>query len=200
MKIKSIKVGLYQTNCYILEFEDHNILIDPGSRPQKILAHLHDKKVSAILLTHGHFDHIGAVDDLYEVYKCAIYIHHQDALMIKNASLNCSYKYNITVNSPTIIVKEGQIDVNGVTFTVYHTPGHTKGSVCYQIDDKLFTGDTIFKNSVGRTDLPTGNASDLKHSLSFIKTLSEDIMLYPGHDDKTSIKEEIINNIFLKRA
>ena len=198
MKIQTIKVGVYRTNCYLISENDHVIVIDPGSRASKILAEIENLSVDAILLTHGHLDHIGAVDEIVKAKQCPVYCHTDEVAMLTDPILNCSKNNKITANSKVITINEGRIFVGYFIIDVLHTPGHTSGSVIYQIKDYLFTGDTLFKNSVGRTDLPTGSANQLKHSLQLFKSLDDGLKIYPGHEECTDLKTELINNPFLR--
>lgn len=198
MKILTIKVGVYRTNCYLVIEKDHVIIVDPGSRATKILSAIEDLSVDAILLTHGHLDHIGAVDEIVKAKKCPVYCHKDDVEMLTDPLLNCSKHNNIKATSKVIAIDEGKLVIGDYVIDVFHTPGHTGGSVVYQLQDCLFTGDTLFKDSVGRTDLPTGNASQLKHSLQLFKTLDDSLKVYPGHEDNTTIKTELVNNPFLR--
>lgn len=200
MKIQTIKVGVYRTNCYLVIENDHVIIIDPGSRATKILTEIEGLKVDAILLTHGHLDHIGAVDEIVKVKHCPVYCHIYDKEMLTDPLLNCSKNNNITATSKVIAIDEGRLIIGNYVIDVFHTPGHTNGSVVYQIQDCLFTGDTLFKNSVGRTDLPTGSAKQLKQSLQLIITLDDNLKVYPGHEEKTTIKTELVNNPFLNKT
>ncbi|MEA5026395.1 MAG: MBL fold metallo-hydrolase [Erysipelotrichaceae bacterium] len=197
MQVESLKVGVYRTNCYILRKNDHVLVIDPGFRSDKICAAIGDDRISAVLLTHGHLDHIGAVDELIRKKPSPVYVSIHDADMLRDPYLNCSNQNNIRVTSPVIQIAEGKLVIEDFEIMVFETPGHTAGSLTFLIDNKLFTGDTLFKESVGRTDLPTGNARDLKQSLQLFHSFPDDYTIYPGHDEISSLKHELISNPYL---
>ncbi|MDD2591352.1 MAG: MBL fold metallo-hydrolase [Erysipelotrichaceae bacterium] len=197
LTVKSLKVGVYRTNCYILYNKNKVLLIDPGSRASKIIDHIKESEVIGILLTHGHLDHIGAVDEIVKTYHCPVYCHKDDVAMLTDTTLNCSYRNNITAYSKVIALSEGKFMIDDILIEAMHTPGHTKGSTIYRIDDFLFTGDTLFKLSVGRTDLPTGDDRLLKNSLKMIKNLDPNLKIYPGHDESTTLRFELENNPYL---
>lgn len=170
MKIDTIVVGDYQTNCYILTINDNCIIIDPGSEYLKIKEKISNKNLIAILITHRHFDHIGALKDLINEYNVPIY----------------EYKN----------LEEKQYKIGDFLFKVIYTKGHTNDSVTYyfEIDKIMFTGDFLFENSIGRTDLDTGNYNDMITSIEFLKKYDDDIVIYPGHGNKTNLGIEKINN------
>lgn len=199
MKVTRLICGTFATNTYLLEIEDSCLLIDPACKIDKLLPYLDNKKVLAVLLTHGHFDHIKTCDDLYHNYHCPIYLNKLDLELTKdNTQGRCFGLMNVpTISVPTLDIKEGNMNIGSFNFEVIYTPGHTEGSVCYKFKDCIFTGDTLFKGSVGRTDLKGGNNSKLKNSLRIFKDM-EDLTVYPGHDEITTIKDEQINNFYLQ--
>ena len=187
MKITSIQVGPIMTNCYILCDEEAKVcaVIDPGDEPERIRKAADGRTIAAILLTHGHFDHIGAVRALMTP-ETELVIHVQDAPMLSNPQENASFLMGAPVTAPeaTKLVHEGDtVTAAGLTFTVLHTPGHTAGSVCYQIGEKLFTGDTLFRFGCGRTDLPTGSSEQMQASLARVVPMARNLEIYPGHGD-----------------
>ena len=211
MRIDELTVGPVQTRCYVLGKEDGQecIVIDPGDEAKRIRKATGDRKIAAILLTHGHFDHIGAVRELFnsefriqnsELSTAAgrkelsttelsnsprIVIHELDAPMLSNPVLNASMGLmgqQITAPEATDLVREGdELDLAGLKVKVLHTPGHTPGSVCYEIEGELFTGDTIFEYGWGRTDLPGGNESDMVASLRRLSSLVRTMPMHAGH-------------------
>lgn len=198
LTIQTIKVGIYETNCYLLRINHDLIIIDPGAKPEKIRANIKDDdKLIAILLTHGHYDHIGALNALYDAYKCPVYIHEADKELLLDPRLNYSlpkaYSSKIeTLDFPNIL------DIGEFHFNTIHSPGHTAGCMLLFIDQYMFSGDVLFKGDVGRTDLFTSNNRDMQRSLQYIKTLSIDYIVFPGHEDKTSLFAEFKTNIHLK--
>lgn len=185
MHIETITVGLLSTNCYALWQEDREdcVIIDPGAGAEKIRRRLDGRKISAILLTHGHFDHIGAVEKLLDP-GCELIIHQDDAPCLSDGRLNASWmiRMNMTAPAPARTVAEGDtVEAAGITFRVLHTPGHTRGSVCYEAGNALFTGDTVFHMGCGRTDLPGGDEDAMQDSLARLAPMLRDHTIYPGH-------------------
>ena len=199
MKIYAIQVGEIYTNCYLILNEDTReiIIVDPGDDAESIsekIRELEGRPV-AVFLTHGHYDHILAVNDLREAYPAIeVYIGEKDAAMLKDDSLNCTCYGTRILVEPDHLVREGTvIDLAGFHCTVMRTPGHTAGSVCYYYEDQhvLFAGDTLFYRSYGRTDLPTGSNREMVTSLVRLLTeLPEDVTVLCGHDRSTTIGYE----------
>ena len=187
MLIKTLPVGQLETNCYVVTDENALVcaVIDPGDEPERIRKAADGRTIAAILLTHGHFDHIGAVRALMTP-ETELVVHAQDAPMLSNPQENASFLMGAPVTAPeaTKLVHEGDtVTAAGLTFTVLHTPGHTAGSVCYQIGEKLFTGDTLFRFGCGRTDLPTGSSEQMQASLARVVPMARNLEIYPGHGD-----------------
>ena len=191
MKIEKIKLEHeIFANCYLVidELSGEAAVIDPGFYAECLPAALKEHegiKVKYILLTHGHFDHIGAVRALMTP-ETELVVHAQDAPMLSNPQENASFLMGAPVTAPeaTKLVHEGDtVTAAGLTFTVLHTPGHTAGSVCYQIGEKLFTGDTLFRFGCGRTDLPTGSSEQMQASLARVVPMARNLEIYPGHGD-----------------
>ena len=186
MQIKEITVGIVGTSCYILSQEGRNdcLVIDPGAEADRVRKAAGGKHIAAILLTHGHFDHIGAVGALTEE-DTRVLVHEKDARMLPDPSLNASLALlDRPVTAPEATDKLGDGDVltlAGLDVQVLHTPGHTPGSVCYLIGDHLFTGDTLFEHGWVRTDLPGGNEHDLFASLRRLIPLARKYPIHPGH-------------------
>lgn len=194
------------SNIYLIEKDTNCIVVDPGSKKDNLLDYLnsHNLTVVAILLTHGHFDHIGGVDKLVEKYHCPVYIGFNDEFFLQDPHLNCSrYASNqeMVLNTRPTTVSEGEIlNLLEENIQVIETPFHTDGSVCYYLKDSnvIFTGDTLFKNTVGRDDLPTSNPRKRKSSLNKLISLPEETKIYPGHGGFSTIKQEKALNPFVK--
>ncbi len=196
-------VGPVQTNCYIVNKEGSSscIVIDPGEEAEKIAAYIGKKglKNEGILLTHGHFDHITGISGLLSLVGGKVYAYETERELMMDPRQNGSVMmgYELAME-PEHLLRDGQVlNIAGMDFKVIHTPGHTKGSCCfYSEEDKiLFSGDTIFMESVGRTDFPTGNARELMDSVrNKVLSLPPDVMIYPGHGPETDVAYEMANN------
>ncbi|NLO90255.1 MAG: MBL fold metallo-hydrolase [Clostridia bacterium] len=209
MKIKTIIVGKLHTNCYIFFDPEtrEGAVIDPGSQGDKILDYIDQSKIKVkyIINTHGHYDHIGADLFLKEKLGAEILIHGKDAAMLKDPMLNLSFYDDVSEIGgivPDRLLKEGDtISVGNISFKVLHTPGHTPGSICLLSQREIFTGDTLFECSVGRTDLPGGSFKQLKDSLkNKILNLPDHLIVYPGHGPSTTMEHEKKLNPYLKQV
>lgn len=187
MNIISLNLPPIGTNCYIVGDEKHAAVIDPASSADEIVraAEKNGLIIKAILLTHGHFDHIGTVDELSSLVGDDVYVHALDKPMLSDGYLNASrlfYGDDRVQNADAKAVADGDtITVGTLEFYVMHTPGHTAGSVCYFCSDAVFTGDTMFIGGCGRTDLPTGDSVALERSLAALKEKIAGKTIYPGH-------------------
>jgi len=186
-------VGKMAVNAYILwdSKQKDAIVIDPGAEPDAIRLALRGKNLKAILLTHGHVDHIGAVSALRE-NGVPVYIHKKDADMLTNPNLSLAAMFGKpeSQGEADFDLAEGVLGLCGLTISMLHTPGHTPGSVCFLVDNVLFSGDTLFEGGVGRTDLPGGDDSALKASVSRLIHLDPDIIVCPGHGLPTTVRAE----------
>lgn len=194
----TIQVGSFEVNCSILFDGDKAFVVDPGFEGERIIGELEKRglKPAAILLTHAHFDHIGAVNALQAKWpELTVYVHPEDAVMFGHP-LNRMEPYYPAVTQPAN-VRDAREFTNAA---VIETPGHTRGGVCYHFaDDKLLlSGDTLFAGSVGRTDFPGGSMPTLLDSLAKLMTLPDDTRVVPGHGLETSIGDERAGNPFLQ--
>lgn len=186
MKIDELRVGPVATRCYILypESGDQCLVIDPGDEAERIRERVGRKRIAGILLTHGHFDHIGGVKSLWKE-GTRLVIHELDAPMLTDPSLNAGLSLlglRITAPEATDLVREGSVlELAGLKVSVLHTPGHTRGSVCYLIEGHLFTGDTMFDHGWGRTDLPGGDEHQMFASLRRLIPLAKQYPMHAGH-------------------
>lgn len=174
MEVRKIKVGYLQTNCYILIEQGSCLIIDPGDQYYSIESQIGHNQILGVLITHRHPDHIGALEQIQKTYNPKIF-----------------EKNNLT---------EGKYEIGPFRFEVINTPGHTSDSITFFFYDYnfMFTGDFLFKNSIGRTDMPTGNMDQMKESLEKIKEYSDRIRIYPGHGDTTNLGDEKQDNPFLR--
>ena len=201
MKIKTFTSGIFQVNSYLLLIENEAVIIDP-SESEKILNEIKDYKVKYIILTHGHIDHILAVNEIKEKTNAKVAIHKDELNLLNNENENMAISFNLKLKqiTPDILLKDNQIlEIGNKKLKIIHTPGHTQGSISILIDNILFSGDTLFEYSIGRTDLPTGNLDQESDSIKTrLLTLPKDTIVYPGHGEKTTLKQEKENNPFLK--
>ena len=195
LNIKHLALGAYQTNCYLVweEMSPTCAVIDPGYDPDTVLAEAKKlgKEIAAILLTHGHFDHVGGVREIAAETGCRVYLCDADLAMPPQMTAGPLYY--------TDFYGEGSfVEEAGLSFKVLHTPGHTPGSVCLQCENALFSGDTLFWGSCGRTDLPGGSWATIRVSLKRLADLSGDFDVYPGHGDATTLSFERKMNPYMQ--
>ncbi len=206
LEVKQLTVGMVGTNCYVAAnaATKEAVIIDPGDEAKRIdrLIKENSYQPQAILLTHGHFDHVMAVDELSSEYGLKVYAHELEKETLEDPELNVSGMIGKTMSfHATDYVRDGEhLNLAGYTFQVLLTPGHTKGGVCYYLASEhvLFSGDTLFAGSVGRTDFPGGSMSTLVNSIrEKLLTLPDETIVYPGHVETTTIGAERTGNMFL---
>ena len=206
MRMARMTVGALATNCYIVSDETTGraFIVDPGGDAKRIMDIVEELhlKVEAILLTHGHFDHMMAVDQLREKFGCKVYLSKEEEELIKDPQQNVSAMFGRPIaTSADEFVEDGQqLQIAGFQIEVLATPGLTKGGVCYYLKEQeiAFSGDTIFEGSVGRSDFPGGSASELIRSIKDkLCVLPDDTQLFPGHGDSTVVSYEKQYNPFL---
>ncbi|MDO4926943.1 MAG: MBL fold metallo-hydrolase [Turicibacter sp.] len=207
MKVYPLVLGSVQTACYIISNEKKAVVVDPAANANQIIQYLGTKKLEleAVLLTHGHFDHIGAVNELVAKYQVPIYAHKKEKEYFENPDVNLSpmiyerlvlnkdFEYRFISDQEVIECLETKVKA-------FHVPGHTTGSICYyfESEDIVFTGDTLFKHSIGRTDFIYGNHDQLiKGIRGKLLSLPGHTLVYPGHGECTTIGEESKHNPFL---
>ena len=212
MKINHYVVGPVQTNCYVVINKENKecLIIDSGASAKQLAELIRKDELTpvAVLLTHGHFDHAGGAEDLAKEFDIKIYAHEAERDTLGNPQKNVSWMVGASESywADVYVKDEEVITLAGFDIKVLHTPGHTEGGCCYYVaeDDVVFTGDTLFAQSVGRTDFPGGSMSQIVRSvqekllsLNEAGNLETDIMVYPGHGDPTTIETERMNNPYL---
>ena len=206
LKVEQYVVGPVQTNCYFAINDDTKevLVIDPGASADQLAKKIRQEKLIpiAILLTHGHFDHAGGAEELAKHFDIKIYAEEHEKETLDTPSLNLSGWEGVqkTYHADVFLKNEQEIDLAGFHIRVFHTPGHTEGGTCYYIESigVLFSGDTLFCESVGRTDFPGGSMSDIVHSIKDkLMVLPDDTKVYTGHGEGTSIGYERVHNPFI---
>lgn len=212
IRIKHYVVGPVQTNCYMVINDETKecFVIDPGASAKQLAEKIKQDELIpvAVLLTHGHFDHAGAAEEFAKIFDIKIYAHEAEKDTLQDANKNVSWMVGASESySADIYLKDEQeFELAGLLLRVLHTPGHTEGGCCYYIPEEalVFTGDTLFAQSVGRTDFPGGSMSQIVRSiqeklmpLNKAGDIENDIMVYPGHNESTTIETERMNNPYL---
>ncbi len=198
MKITCFSLGQMRANCYLLIRGNNCLIIDPGDEADFILEQLQKQKLTplGIVATHGHFDHLMAVGEIQASFKIPLFISQKDLFLLKH--LSDTAKYFLGYDPSVLPVKNieylenGKLKILNFKFEIIGTPGHTPGScsLYFKNEEVLFTGDTLFKQGIGRYDFSYSSKIDLKTSLKTILSLPKKIVVYPGHGDKTTIKDE----------
>ncbi len=206
LTLKKLVLGMVQTNCYIVSNNENKeaIVFDPAENADRIEQYLkaNDLVCKGILLTHGHFDHILAATELAAVTMAPIHAHEAEVRLLEDPHMNASAQIRRECSLlPEVLLRDGQsLQLAGFTLKVIHTPGHTAGGACYYFPGHgiLISGDTLFLESIGRTDLPTGNSKQLVASINDkLMNLEDQVKVYPGHGDPTTIGYERENNVYL---
>jgi glyoxylase-like metal-dependent hydrolase (beta-lactamase superfamily II) len=207
MNIKTLQLGELKANCYIAVTAPHQcVAIDVGGSPRLLIEYLkmNSLKLTKILLTHGHFDHTAGVEEVRQATGAEVFIHETDSPMLESSALSLHSMISIMPFKPVMkyeIVRDGCILHDGdYTFRVLHTPGHSHGSVCYICDEErvIFSGDTLFCCSVGRTDFPGSDPHYMMQSLQTLNELEGNYKVYPGHNEFTDLDYERRNNPYMK--
>ena len=203
VKVHTLVLGPLQTNCYVVWAEGSSscVVVDPAHSAEQILAFAARQglQIAGILLTHGHFDHVGAVEDLREATSCGLWMHNGDYQMRRDPMNDYLYPLHDQDLGEITFCEDGdKISAPGLTFTVLHTPGHSRGSVCYRVEDVLLSGDTLFAGGCGRTDLPGGDWSTILVSLADLSELEDSLRVYPGHGESTTLAREKRYNPYMR--
>ncbi len=198
MKIEPYRVGQMQTNCYFLIIDDRCLIIDPADEASFILEEVVRRKLKLVglLATHGHFDHVMAAGEIQFTYSVPLYIHKNDQFLLNRINDTAEYflgfnPYSLPVKE-TIYTDDHKIKIADYDFQIIYTPGHTPGSCCFYFEEEnsLFTGDTLFKEGIGRYDFSYSDFEDLQRSLKKLFKLPKDTIVYPGHGEQTTIGHE----------
>jgi glyoxylase-like metal-dependent hydrolase (beta-lactamase superfamily II) len=205
LRIQTLVTGVFQENCFILwdDTGSECLLIDPGDDAEKISASIQSLGLSplGILNTHGHIDHIGAVNDLKKEFEIPFYLPVGEKAILELYETTALYFGLKPREKPEVdfwLENESKLTLGPFSFQVYFTPGHTPGGQCYKIENHLFSGDTLFKRSVGRTDLPGGDWNTLEQSLKMlVSEIPEDTLIHSGHGPDTTMARERVENPFL---
>ncbi len=202
MFLQAFSDNPYATNCWLLAAEGREdaVVIDPGFFPDRVLELLRaaDKRPVAVLATHGHYDHVGAASEVCGT-DIPLYIHKDDELALSDPEAwGAGYPLpRVRPNEVRTLSDGDLVEAPGLTFEVLHTPGHTPGSVCFRLPELVFTGDLVFRGSIGRSDFPNSSPEAMVASLRRFLELPDDMDVYPGHNETTTVARERATNPFL---
>lgn len=204
MQITTLPLGRMQANCYIVRAENGTAaVVDPGDEAERLLQYLkrENLRVTAVWLTHGHFDHIGAAAALCAAFSCPLVALAAEAALLADPQKNLSSAFSpapLSLSADTLLADGDTFSFGGETVEVLHTPGHTSGSCCYKLGDRLFTGDTLFDGSIGRMDFPTGDPTALSLSLGRLAAIPDDLCVLPGHGAATTLAVQRAVNPYMR--
>lgn len=201
IQVECLTVGEMAANCYLLSLagSDECVIVDPGAEPDRIAARVGERRPAAVLLTHGHYDHIGALDVICARYAIPAYVHEADAGKLADPNANVSAQFAAPVRQqtvPRLLHGSETLTLAGIPFEVLHTPGHSAGSVCYVLPEAqgVLTGDTYFAHGYGRTDFADGDFAQIHHSLRTLFRLTPKQPAYPGHDAQGFVGRDPVRN------
>lgn len=203
--LEILRLGMLETNCYLVSdpATSETLIIDPGAEPARIIKTIREKNLKpvAIVNTHGHADHTGANEALKNNFGIKIYIHRAEQEFLKDPALNGSSMLPESMSSSSradVLLDDGsELKAGGLVFKVVHTPGHTPGGICLVLRGAMFTGDTLFRGDIGRSDLAGGNEETLMNSLKIFFKYPPATVIYPGHGPSSTLEREFSQNSYL---
>lgn len=203
MKLHRIVNSFIDENTYIIYENNSCIIVDPGSDVEKVFSFIEENKIDKvyIYLTHAHVDHIIGVKDIQDKYNAPVYLYEDELDLLKNPRSNLAKRMNLQIEINNVTTFKDKLEIPGFEIKFHHVPGHTSGHTMLEVNKlkAIFTGDFIFYHEIGRCDLPTSSISDMYNSLDYLITLNPELILYPGHGQSTTIKEEKKNNRYINR-